>query len=1021
LEYLNRSNQYNAEPVSAQDQVSIDTYGLIPMSPITAHQITDPTVANVCANLLLQRAVNIRSQYSFQVGWNYAYLEPTDIVTLTDSYLGLSLWPVRVIIVEEDDAGLLTITAEDAPPGAASFVQRKPNSGTGYSIDYNAQPQPVAKAIFFEPPSELTTTGLAVWVAATGALGDTIWGGCNVWLSLDGTTYTMVGSLSGPARVGHLTGNVTDLSSAATVPIVLDGIGGALISVSASDLTNFSTLTYIGGANPEYIAYQTATLTGTNAYNLTSLVRGAYNTVPGVHATNDPVIRVDQSVSRGDNLDLAKIGSTVYFKLQSFNVWGAGTQALSFCTVYPYTIQGTMARIAPQPPTTLAVTAEVGGLRIKWTLSITPTVNYYEIRLGSTWAGAAVVGKSNTTDFLWTMQVAGNYSFWVAAYDKFGNYSAPVNINASILQPGPILALSASIVDNNALFTWTAPASGSQYIAHYEIRKGATYATAVLIGLNGPSTFFTYFESAAGSYKYWITAIDAANNYGIPVAITCNVQQPPDYILRADYFSSFVGTPINTMVGGQQGSNVTVSAANVVTSTGTTNGVAKAAAPFPRGAQFYFEVLVQQATASLRVGIAQASSPLTQLGLDATSFAYTMAGAIVTNGANLQSGLAALATGSIVGVLINQAANQLYFFVNGVQQGTAVTIPSPAIGATCSYATNVMTQVGAPSSGAFAIGQAVIAAGVPAGTTIVSGSGPYTLSATVGTIATEATSAYLPWYGAVSTLSVGDSMLVNFGATTFRTELPSGGANGMTNAMLDAGTLVAPIDIASSFALHFTSSSWASPSAQVATYPIYIEPTLSTGSYEELIDYGTVLPATTISVTPTYSTISGAVTVAVTIYTSLDGVTWTNQGAGLSAVLVQSFRYVRVHLDFTGTGTTGTNLIRMAALETKLAVKQRRDSGSGITCLSTDTQTSGPHAGSAGTWVPFNYPFISAGFPQVQIANQPVPGVNGAPWTAVIDYTGPANPTGFGVLIYNSSGARVSVATPIISWTASGF
>ena len=55
---------------------------------------------------------------------------------------------------------------------------------------------------------------------------------------------------------------------------------------------------------------------------------------------------------------------------------------------------------------------------------------------------------------------------------------------------------------------------------------------------------------------------------------------------------------------------------------------------------------------------------------------------------------------------------------------------------TASFATNVMT-IQSTITGTPAIGQVVVAAGVAVGTTIVSGSGPYVLSTTPGTITTE--------------------------------------------------------------------------------------------------------------------------------------------------------------------------------------------------------------------------------------------------------------------------------------------
>ena len=66
-----------------------------------------------------------------------------------------------------------------------------------------------------------------------------------------------------------------------------------------------------------------------------------------------------------------------------------------------------------------------------------------------------------------------------------------------------------------------------------------------------------------------------------------------------------------------------------------------------------------------------------------------------------------------------------------------------ATGATCSFATNVMTCTVAPTTGAFAVGQVITATGVAANTTITAlgtgtgGAGTYFLSTTPGTIAAE--------------------------------------------------------------------------------------------------------------------------------------------------------------------------------------------------------------------------------------------------------------------------------------------
>ena len=43
-----------------------------------------------------------------------------DIVTITDANLGLSNYPVRIVTIEEDDNGLLAITAEELVTGVST-------------------------------------------------------------------------------------------------------------------------------------------------------------------------------------------------------------------------------------------------------------------------------------------------------------------------------------------------------------------------------------------------------------------------------------------------------------------------------------------------------------------------------------------------------------------------------------------------------------------------------------------------------------------------------------------------------------------------------------------------------------------------------------------------------------------------------------------------------------------------------------------------------------------------------------
>ena len=115
IEYMDSANSYNQQVLPVWDQALIDGYGIRNEPSIQAHEFTNPTSATISAQLQLQRKAYVRNTYKFKLGWRYSLLEPMDIVLLNDAALGLSGAPVRIIQIDEDDNGELTVTAEEIP------------------------------------------------------------------------------------------------------------------------------------------------------------------------------------------------------------------------------------------------------------------------------------------------------------------------------------------------------------------------------------------------------------------------------------------------------------------------------------------------------------------------------------------------------------------------------------------------------------------------------------------------------------------------------------------------------------------------------------------------------------------------------------------------------------------------------------------------------------------------------------------------------------------------------------------
>jgi hypothetical protein len=319
----------------------IDRFGLRVGSTITAHEICDMGVGQSVAQLMLQRTLYVRNTYKFRLGEEFCILEPMDLVQLTDSALGLAATTVRITDIEEDDNGVFTITAEEYPTGVATSVayptQAKSNGAPSASVTPNQANVPV----ILEPPPSLTGNDTQLWIGVSGQSGDPNWGGCIVMASLDGSSYAQVGTIGAPARQGVLTANLAAYGGANpdagnTLAVNLTMSGGAMASSTAAAASQGVTMCYVGG---EYLSYTTATLSAANQYNLNGLYRGQAGLSSTGASSGAKFCLLDSAIFKY-SIPSAEIGKTIWFKFQSFNIFGDALQDLSTCTAYTKTISG---------------------------------------------------------------------------------------------------------------------------------------------------------------------------------------------------------------------------------------------------------------------------------------------------------------------------------------------------------------------------------------------------------------------------------------------------------------------------------------------------------------------------------------------------------------------------------------------------------------------------------------------------------------------------------------------------------
>ena len=448
VECLDRSNSYNTTIVEAFDQASIDLYGVRRDTSLKANAITDPLYTGpIAAQLLLQRSLYFRNTYTFQLGWSYCLLEPMDLVQITDVRLGANPLTVRITAVEEDDEGTLSITAEDFFGGYSTAIHYPKQSAAGYVPNYNSAPGAVNPPLIFEPPASLLSGDLEIWLALSGGPN---WGSAQVWTSSDGNSYTLAGMVDSPATQGILAADLPPHASPDTVDTLsvdLTESRSALMSVSATDAQNLLTLSYVGG---ELLAYQTAKLTASFQYDLTTLYRGSYGSTIGNHPTGSQYALLNKAIGRfpyPSNL----IGQTIYLKFVSSNIVGGGIQDLSSVPVYSYLVTGAGQATVSVVTGTFFNGKPTADLVLQRYVFAT-TVTFLAGLSGS--QGTAIVAATTNTAFVIQkngMDV-GTMVFTAAATNAAFTMAMPTTFDA-----GDVLTLIAPAVPDATLadLTWT--------------------------------------------------------------------------------------------------------------------------------------------------------------------------------------------------------------------------------------------------------------------------------------------------------------------------------------------------------------------------------------------------------------------------------------------------------------------------------------------------------------------------------------------------------------------------------------
>lgn len=355
VDFKDRGNIFNPNVSEAKDDNYVEIYGERTENLGLADEFTHGNYAATAAQIRLQRNISVRNIYSFKLDWRWCILDPMDIVTITDTTIGLLARPVRIQSIEEDEKGILSIVAEDFRIGA--------NTATAFPYENNSPPPfpqtnvipgAVNEPVIFEPTAAamaargLTGPVIAMGVSA-GPLGvfDPNWGGANIWVSNDNVSYALLGLIRTPSPQGVLTDVLADFvgsnpDTTGVLQVSLVESAGVLNSYTPDQAVLGASLCVVVDTvgDIELLSYETATLTAPNTYDITGLYRGLYGTVPCEHLAGSQFLFLTPRIFTTP-LQIATVGSPLWFKFQSFNIFNQAVEDLGDSLPYIYYPVGT--------------------------------------------------------------------------------------------------------------------------------------------------------------------------------------------------------------------------------------------------------------------------------------------------------------------------------------------------------------------------------------------------------------------------------------------------------------------------------------------------------------------------------------------------------------------------------------------------------------------------------------------------------------------------------------------------------
>ena len=359
LEYSNREDDYNRGVSEASDDWSIADTGeraeSIALPGITRTSLAQRWIQRALWNRLPQRIMGKAT-----VGPQRTFLEAGDVITWTHSEVDLRTTRFRVGPIAEAPEQTFGLELIEEPESILGWpaIPGQSLQATDPGPDRRESPDDTLAGVF-ELPAELPSQWAGVPVLGIAATGpSSLWGGCDIYVSRDGASYTLAGNIRKRAVFGSISSAMPEVpmgglydNEFGQTTVDLGISFGSVTALGRADMLAATRLAYVGG---EFISFQDVTLVSSYTYALRGMLRGLYDSDVSSKASGSTFFLLGtpwsglMGASAVQLIPITRddVGRVIYLKLPSVSIFGA-VQDISSVQAMSFTPTG--IRLQPDP------------------------------------------------------------------------------------------------------------------------------------------------------------------------------------------------------------------------------------------------------------------------------------------------------------------------------------------------------------------------------------------------------------------------------------------------------------------------------------------------------------------------------------------------------------------------------------------------------------------------------------------------------------------------------------------------